>query len=198
MKLLEHVTIAVILIAVVILLYDTFKNEKMNIHEYQLKSKRTFPTLGSQERDLLHTKLGVITEFGETLDVFKKNIAYGKPIDYVNLQEELCGDLMFYLVNEATLLNEQLYDVYPDDYPQQTQEFYLDQLMHTFLYYLNTDWPTIDIIKRILFISDGLGLDFFQGLENNINKLLIRYPLGFDSEKALNRNLEEERKELEK
>lgn len=170
----------------------------MNIREYQLKSKRTFPTLGSKERDLLHTKLGVITEFGETLDVFKKNIAYGKPIDVINLQEELCGDIMFYLVNEATIQGIELNDIFPDTYDKvSNQDYYLNSLMYAFVCYL--DGAKIEhVINALCFISDGLGLDFFQGLENNVNKLLIRYPLGFDSEKALNRNLEEERKELSK
>ncbi len=41
------------------------------------------------------------------------------------------------------------------------------------------------------------GLDFYKLLENNINKLKIRYPDKFDTAKALNRDLESERKKLE-
>jgi hypothetical protein len=35
-------------------------------------------------------------------------------------------------------------------------------------------------------------------MQNNIDKLKVRYPDGWDEEKALNRNTDAERKELEK
>ncbi|MDO7847655.1 MazG nucleotide pyrophosphohydrolase domain-containing protein [Hymenobacter sp. M29] len=41
---------------------------------------------------------GMVTEVGELVDVFKKNLAYGKPIDWVNVEEEV-ADVMWYLVN---------------------------------------------------------------------------------------------------
>lgn len=45
---------------------------------------------------------------------------------------------------------------------------------------------------------DELGLNFEKGLENVISKLRIRYPDKFDEVLAANRNLEAERRELEK
>jgi len=45
---------------------------------------------------LLHAALGLSTEAGEVLDVLKKHIYYGKPIDEVNLIEEV-GDACWYL-----------------------------------------------------------------------------------------------------
>jgi NTP pyrophosphatase (non-canonical NTP hydrolase) len=50
---------------------------------------------------LLHAALGLSTEAGEVLDVLKKHIYYGKPIDEVNLIEEV-GDACWYL---AVMLN---------------------------------------------------------------------------------------------
>jgi len=44
---------------------------------------------------LLHVAMGLVTESAEFLDVFKKYIFYGKPIDKVNLKEEL-GDSTWY------------------------------------------------------------------------------------------------------
>jgi NTP pyrophosphatase (non-canonical NTP hydrolase) len=44
---------------------------------------------------LLHVAMGLCTEAGEFLDVLKKHIFYGKPIDDVNLVEEL-GDTSWY------------------------------------------------------------------------------------------------------
>lgn len=46
--------------------------------------------------DLLHAAIGVSTEAGELLDMVKKHLFYGKPIDTVNLQEE-CGDVLWYI-----------------------------------------------------------------------------------------------------
>lgn len=45
---------------------------------------------------LLHGVMGLETEVGEFMDGLKKHIFYGKPLDRVNLKEEL-GDLFWYL-----------------------------------------------------------------------------------------------------
>lgn len=45
---------------------------------------------------LLHAAMGLCTESGEFMDMMKKHILYGKPIDNVNLKEEL-GDLEWYV-----------------------------------------------------------------------------------------------------
>lgn len=44
---------------------------------------------------LLHAVIGLVTEAGEAADMMKKHIFYGKPIDKVNLAEEV-GDLLWY------------------------------------------------------------------------------------------------------
>jgi NTP pyrophosphatase (non-canonical NTP hydrolase) len=48
------------------------------------------------DADLMHGAIGVITEGGELLDAIKKHVYYGKPLDVVNLREEI-GDVMWYL-----------------------------------------------------------------------------------------------------
>lgn len=45
---------------------------------------------------LTHYTLGLGTEVGEVQDILKKRLAYGKPIDKVNLKEEL-GDVLWYI-----------------------------------------------------------------------------------------------------
>jgi NTP pyrophosphatase (non-canonical NTP hydrolase) len=64
--------------------------------EYQESALRTAPTDVNKDHDLLHGVLGLITEAAELADVLKKQHAYGKPIDRVNLKEEL-GDVLWYL-----------------------------------------------------------------------------------------------------
>jgi NTP pyrophosphatase (non-canonical NTP hydrolase) len=45
---------------------------------------------------LLHAGIGINTEAGEFIDMIKKHVYYGKPIDLTNLFEEL-GDTLWYV-----------------------------------------------------------------------------------------------------
>lgn len=53
---------------------------------------------------VLHAALGISTEAGELLDAVKKQIIYGKPLDVVNVAEEV-GDLFWYLAILVDTLN---------------------------------------------------------------------------------------------
>ncbi len=120
----------------------------MNYKDYQDQSQRTFPVDSSITKELLdqlHCSIGINTEAGELMDAFKRAIYYRKPLDVVNVGEEI-ADIMWYLSNLCRLLN----------------------------------------------------LDFETLLQNNIDKLKVRFPDKFSEEKALNRDLISERKELEK
>lgn len=44
---------------------------------------------------LLHGAIGICTESGELMDALKKGIFYGKPIDYINIKEEV-SDIFWY------------------------------------------------------------------------------------------------------
>jgi NTP pyrophosphatase (non-canonical NTP hydrolase) len=94
---------------------------------------------------LLHAALGMATEAGEFVDALKKHLFYGKPLDRVNLGEEL-GDLLWYL----------------------------------------------------FLALDVLHVSFEEVIQQNHNKLFTRYSKGFSSTEATNRDLEKERKVLEK
>lgn len=52
---------------------------------------------------LLHAAIGLATESGEIQDQLKKAVFYGKPLDRVNLAEEL-GDLFWYMAIMADQL----------------------------------------------------------------------------------------------
>ena len=69
----------------------------MRFKEYMEKASRTDANLGGVMDDV-HYVFGMLTEIGELADVFKKNIAYGKEIDWVNVKEEI-GDTLWYLAN---------------------------------------------------------------------------------------------------
>lgn len=70
----------------------------MNLKEYAKEAIRTDAPLSSLEEHDMHMVLGMVTEAGELADIFKKNLAYNKPIDWINAQEEI-GDLIWYVSN---------------------------------------------------------------------------------------------------
>lgn len=95
---------------------------------------------------LNHAAYGLTGESAEFADQVKKHVYYGKPLDKVNLKEEL-GDILFF----------------------------------------------------VALASDVLGTNFEELMSINTAKLSARYKGGkFSANEALNRNLEVERKILEK
>lgn len=76
----------------------------MNLTEYQKEARRTCPDLEDNEIDNVHMLFGMSTEVGELHDIFKKTIAYKKPLDKAHIKEEL-GDLMWYIINFCTINN---------------------------------------------------------------------------------------------
>lgn len=118
----------------------------MKLKQYSELAVRTDALLGENYDNLhsVHMVMGMVTEVGELQDIYKKHLAYGKPIDEVNEKEEI-GDLMWYIACHCK----------------------------------NKGWDLEEI------------------LETNIKKLQARYPEKFTSDKAINRDLEKERKILE-
>ena len=118
--------------------------ENMNFKKYQEGAERTFAdspsTINPYQLSELHCVIGISTEAAELLDAYKKHIYYGKPLDVVNISEEI-GDVMWYVANLCRLLN----------------------------------------------------FDIEKILDTNLQKLKLRYPDKFDSEKAINRDLDAER-----
>lgn len=170
----------------------------MTIKEYQLEASRTCQDLGSEELNLTHMRLGMVTEIAEIADIFKKHIAYKKPIDFVNLKEEI-GDVCWYIVNMATFEQEDL-EIFRKDriwIPNDDEkwEYELDSFL-VGLYY-NQDCNSLRL-QRIMDLCKQWNIDFEECLDLNIAKLKARFPEKFTEEKALNRNLEIEREILER
>ena len=74
----------------------------MNLSTYCELASRTDAPMGENYTNLhaVHMIMGMVTEVGELQDIYKKNLAYGKPIDEVNEKEEI-GDLMWYVANHC-------------------------------------------------------------------------------------------------
>lgn len=84
--------------------------------EYQEKALRTesndFEAIRQRLHDektirLLHVGIGMATEAAEILDALKKHIFYGKPLDEVNISEEI-GDSQWYAAIGADALGTTL------------------------------------------------------------------------------------------
>lgn len=186
------------------------------ILEYQGLAERTCPTLGGDDLNERHMNLGVITEIGEVLDIFKKLLAYNKPMDLVNLGEEL-ADISWYIVNKCRfqevalddnfdeviaevkeLVDSKMFTV--DDLTSVVKaEAILTLLLNTYCGPTNTLFNSPIVQLGLLHqIASWFDLDYFQCLTNNINKLKVRYPEKFTDEAAQNRDLKAERTELEK
>ena len=79
--------------------------------------------ISSEELHNYHMTFGMFTEAAELADVFKKNMAYKKPIDWVNVKEEV-GDLMWYIANFC-----------------RANGFDLEEIMQTNIYKLAARYP---------------------------------------------------------
>jgi NTP pyrophosphatase (non-canonical NTP hydrolase) len=76
----------------------------MNFEDYKKRAKalesndysKIMLRLTNKNITMMHGLIGLTTEIGELVDVFKKYVFYGKKIDLINVKEEL-GDLMWYM-----------------------------------------------------------------------------------------------------
>jgi NTP pyrophosphatase (non-canonical NTP hydrolase) len=174
----------------------TFKLKNMNIKEYQKLAKVTLAKVGKQELDILHMYLGIFTECGEVLDIFKKNLAYKKEIDYVNLGEEL-ADICWYVVNLANITGQTLEEpIVDEDYIK-----YYDSKHLVFKDIISNmevgEYDTQDVLNLIKTYCNHVNIDFNEILDKNIAKLEVRFRGKFDAYRANNRDLDAERKVLE-
>src|SRR5688572_14242671 len=59
---------------------------------------------------MLHAAIGLATEAGEALDMLKKHIFYGNPLDTVNFAEEI-GDSQWYSAIGADAVGKELQNI---------------------------------------------------------------------------------------
>lgn len=179
----------------------------MNIREYKTQVQRTLPDLGSKILNSIHMTLGMGSEFLE------EAIKGVEKEDKVNIAEEL-ADVQWYACNYATIhgidITEELVlsilkdgeeilfkglqaigklqdidkkelaygKVIPSDDPQRINALYV-------------------VFQMIEAIANEFEIDMNEAREKVINKLKLRYPDKFDSDKAINRDVVAERKILE-
>lgn len=195
-----------------------------SLEQYSVLASRTCPDLGSDNANLLHMNLGVKTEIGEVLDILKKNLAYKKPIDFVNFGEEL-ADIVWYLINKHRMFSKQVIADETELLLLVNETFLivdetllslglteastaksaiilLDTLyisaMSLEIINVGEDYEDMSNIASLFYLAELYEIDLWQHLTNNIEKLKIRYPEKFNEHDALNRDLDKEREQLEK
>ena len=94
---------------------DTAKITSENYVTAVLRTEALSPEIGArlstqQNQRLLHGAMGLCTEAGELMDTVKKHVFYGKPIDTVNIVEEL-GDLGWYFAVICAVLGVSMNEV---------------------------------------------------------------------------------------
>lgn len=171
---------------------------------YKEQVKKTCAPLEFEDH-VLHMQSGIITEFAELVDIYKKNFAYGKEIDRVNQSEEW-ADTMWYFCNLLTDKHDisKIMDFVKVPIMENNSRnilFYLVTDMNNYTNkFINRDISLEYMLGKWLSLAYFLNIDFEQALKNNIEKLIEkRYKnQGFSSENAINRNVEEEHKSLSK
>jgi len=82
----------------------------MHGNEYQKLALRTANMEMSERDALINGVMGLCGESGEVIDMVKKHVAHGHPLDKEKLAKEL-GDVAWYLAETATALDIDLEEV---------------------------------------------------------------------------------------
>ena len=82
----------------------------MTANEYQKLAMTTLNPALSKKDVLINGVMGLCGESGEAIDIVKKHLAQGHPLDREKLIKEL-GDIAWYLAETATALDVSLEEV---------------------------------------------------------------------------------------
>jgi NTP pyrophosphatase (non-canonical NTP hydrolase) len=180
----------------------------MKLSQYQIEANRTCPDLGSEAINLAHMVLGICSEQEEALKALVEK-------DNVGIGEEI-ADTYWYIANYCSFRGYDLEDLHNNRFNVTIENWEeevdlnsvylsrLQDLVKKYLAYGKSINREIEenTLKGLLLIlqnsNNEYNLNLHLILQNNIDKLRVRFPDKFDTEKAINRNLDEERKELEK
>lgn len=192
----------------------------MKFEEYREQTKRTLPDMGSVILNSVHMVLGMSSELTELITAIEKE-------DRINVGEELT-DIAWYVSNycnirnislkstpEASAIIKMKSTVLPlnparidrkvleltrgiSELTDYDKKEFAYQREETSTIKAKREYQIEFTIFNLNKLYPMFGLDAEVCMRNNIDKLRSRYPDKFDADKALNRNLDLERIELEK
>lgn len=178
--------------------------------EYREKCLRTLTYLDSDKLDLCHMLIGLNSELAELVSCVGTELTL-KNIDRPNLGEEL-GDQYWYICNycnlrdlpipesediKLTAANHMCLDLLIIGIGE------LNDIVKKYIVYGKTIEKSREleyiykIFSALYMFENVYGLDGGSIRNKNIQKLQVRFPEKFSEEKALNRDLKQERKTLE-
>jgi len=149
--------------------------------------------------DLLGTMLDTFNYQAENMDLVKKHLFYGKEVDLPGLTNTDSGSSLLktpLTPNLTRLLHGVLGII--------TEAGEMSEQLHAHMYQgkkldeVNIAEEIGDIFWYCAVICDTVGISFESLMDKNIEKLRARYGDKFSNEKAINRDLDTERKVLEK
>lgn len=181
----------------------------MTVFEYQLAAAKTVKKLENKAYDVAHMDSGIMSEYGEVLDILKKAFAYDKEIDHEKLCLEL-GDISWYFVNRAVLFNLRLKEEYVFDKKEKILHtdkkrlyVFMDIIMRSmaevydFSSELFYDEKFKSCWRTYCGLVNQLGFTLEEVFEANIKKLQIRFKdLEFNAELAINKDAEQEQNQV--
>lgn len=177
------------------------------LQEYQRLALITKSPSINEYEDLRHTASGLVTEVGEIVDTYKRHWFYKKPLDTKNLIEEI-GDVLWYVAVAYHALDYPIPETPWTDLEGLSRpnlDLILAKLSRysgnifgvTFAYPeeaidsgLNYDLR--QLLYTLSYLAEMHSTTLLEAAQSNIQKLAKRYPEGFSTFSALNRNKENE------
>lgn len=184
----------------------------MNLNEYQAKALRTS---GEGHDRIENGLMGLMGECGEIVDLLKKHI-FQSSIDAdlpVDKLEKETGDVLWYCAEFATGMGMELSEVasYEEDNSscmvlrerfmsktsrlclKRTAISMLSYAVEAYQHFYDRDdlyltlWSVSRLMALINHLCETLNIPIAHVMEQNIEKLLARYPDGFDPERSMHR-----------
>jgi NTP pyrophosphatase (non-canonical NTP hydrolase) len=156
------------------------------------------------EKQEEHALLGMVSEAGELADLYKRQLAYGKDFDKVNLLEE-CGDWLWYYALygwcrgvRVDLVEKYVHQAEQMDHTGPTGVGTVLAVAHLASGEDSASVPWYTALFAVVLLLRRNGFTVVQCLEANNEKLEKRTGKVFSREAVLNRDLVGEREILER
>ena len=176
----------------------------MKFSNYALLAQRTQKKF-DKKGNIFHAWLGIHTEMGELMDIYKKKFAYAKDIDIPNLKEEIGDTFWYFAIWANEFMTVAQYQSRVDNYKSLVAKngdlTNICKRIAGMIRKADTMQANPENIKDLIYdfidFCVMVGIDYEECLQKNIDKLKVRYPEFFNEQDAIVRKLTAERNVLE-
>lgn len=180
----------------------------MEVNEYMSNAVRTEARIDAVKanRKLVENALAVFVSAGEFVDMIKKNVFYGKPLDPVKFRTQWHSALEALRHLEFVPLDENEQQFVQETFNVDPRVFHaitgLASEASELIEALDLDkqMDRTNLLEEVgdccwysALLTDSLSSDLGHVMDINIQKLQTRFPDKFDSKLAVDRNVENER-----